>query len=247
MHKLSGYLLVGLLLLVWEVSAQVRIVPSSAWPPFSLTILEMLRGFASGELFVPWIGTVRHLLAGFAFGGACGVIAGVLLGYFPILYRMFNPIIETIRPIPTPAIIPPLILLLGIDDKLKLTVIAIAVFFPVFINTVGGVRDISYVMWDTARTFRVGGLRTMLSVILPASVPAILAGLRIAIGLALVVTVVSEMTAGTSGFGYYIIQMQFAMRPEAMYASVIILAITGYSLNALAVQVERRLLYWKRA
>lgn len=247
MRKLSGVLLVIALLIAWELSAQLSIVPSSSWPSLSKTLLEIYKGMVSGELLVPWLGTVGHLLQGFALGSGIGITTGIVFSFFPVLYRIFNPIIEVIRPVPTPAIIPPLILLLGIDDALKITVISIAVFFPVFINTVSGVRGVSEVLVNTARTFRISNLTTMLFIILPGSVPSILAGLRTAIGLALVVTVVAEMTAGSSGFGYFIIQMQFAMRPEAMYASVIILSVTGYLLNSVAVFIERRLLFWHQS
>jgi ABC-type nitrate/sulfonate/bicarbonate transport system permease component len=101
------------------------------------------------------------------------------------------------------------------------------------------------VLIDTARTFHVDALRVILFVIFPAALPAIMAGLRVAIGLALVVTIVAEMTAGSSGFGYYIVQMQFAMRPQAMYAAIIILALTGYALNGISLRIERSVLHWK--
>ena len=125
-----------------------------------------------------------------------------------------------LRRIPAPAIVPPLILFLGVDDSMKIAVVAMACFFPVFINTLAGVEGIDDVLLQTARTLRTGRVRTLTRVVLPAPLPMIAAGLQIAIGIGLVVTVISDMIAGSSGLGNYIVQMQYAMKPEAMYAAI---------------------------
>jgi ABC-type nitrate/sulfonate/bicarbonate transport system permease component len=130
------------------------------------------------------------------------------------------------------------------DDSLKITVVAMACFFPVFINTLAGVEGIDDVLLQTARTFRTGRIRTLTRVFLPATLPMIAAGLRIAIGIGLVVTVIPEMIAGSSGLGYYIVQMQYAMKPEAMYAAIATLALTGYALNRIFLVLEAYLVPW---
>jgi ABC-type nitrate/sulfonate/bicarbonate transport system permease component len=103
---------------------------------------------------------------------------------------------------------------------MKIAVVAMACFFPVFINTLASVEGIDDVLLQTARTLRTGRVRTLTRVVLPAPLPMIAAGLQIAIGIGLVVTVISDMIAGSSGLGYYIVQMQYAMKPEAMYAAI---------------------------
>jgi ABC-type nitrate/sulfonate/bicarbonate transport system permease component len=127
---------------------------------------------------------------------------------------------------------------------LKVCVVALACFFPLFLNTLAGVANVDDVLLQTARTFRVRSARLLLSVVLPASLPMIAAGMRVAIGIALVVTVIAEMIAGAAGLGYYIVQMQYAMRPEAMYAAVICLAATGYLLNRIFLVAEARCIPW---
>src|SRR5262249_50272932 len=153
-----------------------------------------------------------------------------------------GPWIEMLRPVPISAIVPPLILLLGLDDALKIFAVAFSVFFPVAVNTIAGVRAVDPVAIDVGRTLRVGRLATIRGVIIPASLPYILAGMRISLPLALIVAVTAEMISGSAGIGYYLITMQYAMRPADMYAAVFLLALLGYLLNAAFLATERRLL-----
>lgn len=114
------------------------------------------------------------------------------------------------------------------------------------VNTIAGVRAVDPTALDVARTFQAGQLRTLVNVVLPASLPYILAGLRTSLALALIVSVVAEMVAGSEGIGYYIMTMQYAMRSSDMYAAIFLLAALGYSLNLILLAVERRSLHWWR-
>ncbi len=243
-RRLRGVLLIAALLVLWEASARFGWANSSNWPPVSGVVVALVQGWASGELAALVASTLKRMLIGFAFGCAAGVTFGALLGISRWARYTLKPLIEVIRPIPAPAIVPILILFLGVDDLLKIVVIALACFFPVFLNTLAGIAGVDSVLIETARTFRIGRLRTLLQVILPAATPMIAAGMRIAIGIALVVTVISEMIAGSAGLGYYIVQMQYALKPEPMYAAVISISAAGYLLNRLFVLLERWWLPW---
>jgi ABC-type nitrate/sulfonate/bicarbonate transport system permease component len=242
--RASGLALILALLVLWEASARLGWVQSQSWPPFSAVLAAAWRGFTDGELSLPLLSSLGRMLAGYAIGCSLGVAVGLLLGGNRWIRYLVLPVLEVIRPIPIPAIVPPLILFLGIDDALKIFVVALASFFPALINTMAGVLGVDDVLLQTARTFRTGWTRTMLRVVLPATLPAIASGLRVAIGLALVVTIVAEMIAGSAGLGYYIVQMQYALRPDAMYAAVLCLALTGYTLNRLFLLGEARLIPW---
>jgi ABC-type nitrate/sulfonate/bicarbonate transport system permease component len=244
--RLSGWLLVLACLVLWELSARFGAIESTSWPPFTSVVWAMVEGFASGELLRITLSTLGRMAAGFTFGSVAGVLVGLLLGTLPALARALMPTLEAWRPLPIPAIVPPLILFLGLDDLLKVTVVAIATYFPVMVNTLGGVRNIDPILLATARTFRLTRIRTLVAVVLPAALPSVLAGLRTALALALVVTTVAEMIAGSGGIGYYIIETQYAMRPDQMYAGVLCLAVIGYVVNALFVGIERRLIAWDR-
>jgi ABC-type nitrate/sulfonate/bicarbonate transport system permease component len=244
--RLSGWLLVLACLVLWELGARFGAIESTSWPPFTSVVSAAAAGLASGELPRIVLSTLRRMAAGFAFGSVAGVAVGLLLGTLPMLARALTPTLEGLRPLPIPAIVPPLILFLGLDDLLKITVVSIAVFFPVMVNTLGGVRDIDPILLATARTFHASRTRTLAAVVLPASLPSVMAGLRTALALALVVTIVAEMIAGSGGIGYYILETQYAMRPDQMYAGVLCLAVIGYVLNVLFVGIERRLIAWNR-
>ena len=242
-HRVWGVGLLLLLLLLWQVSA-LRWVSSTNWPPVTEVARALVAGLRSGELLQVFGSTLWRMATGFALGSAAGVVLGLAMGSLPRVNAALRPLVELVRPIPIPAIIPPLILLLGIDHAMKVFIVAFACFFPVLVNTIGGVRSVDRTALDVARTLQVGRLRTQLQVVLPTSLPYILAGLRISLALALIVSVVAEMIAGSEGVGYYIMTMQFAMRASDMYAAIVLLAALGYGLNRAVLAVEHRLLHW---
>ena len=242
-HRVWGVGLLLLLLLLWQVSA-LRWVSSTNWPPVTEVARALVAGLRSGELLQVFGSTLWRMATGFALGSLAGVVLGLAMGSLPRVNAALRPLVELVRPIPIPAIIPPLILLLGIDHAMKVFIVAFACFFPVLVNTIGGVRSVDRTALDVARTLQVGRLRTQLQVVLPTSLPYILAGLRISLALALIVSVVAEMIAGSEGVGYYIMTMQFAMRASDMYAAIVLLAAVGYGLNRAMLAVEHRLLHW---
>ncbi len=242
-YRLWGVLLLAALLVLWQVSA-LYWVNSSNWPPVTEIARALVDGLRSGELAQVFGSTLWRMAAGFAIGSAAAVLVGVAMASFAPVDAALRPLVELLRPIPMPAIVPPLILLLGIDDAMKIFAVAFACFFPVLVNTVGGVRAVDPTALDVARTFQVGRLRALRQVVLPASLPFILAGLRTSLALALIVSVVAEMIAGSEGIGYYIMTMQYAMRASDMYAAIFLLAALGYGLNLALLGVEKRLLHW---
>jgi ABC-type nitrate/sulfonate/bicarbonate transport system permease component len=245
-HRLPGFVLLLALLLLWQVSAQVW-VTSANWPAVTDILRALFAGLRSGELAQVFGSTLWRMAVGLTLGSAAGVLLGLAMAMIPRLDAALRPVVELLRPIPIPAVVPPLILLLGIDHAMKVFVTTFACLFPVLINTVGGVRAVDPTMLDVARTFQVGRTQALLQVVLPASLPYILAGLRISLALALIVSVVAEMIAGSEGIGSYIVTMQYAMRGSDMYAAIFLLAAVGYSLNAVLLGIERRLLHWWRA
>lgn len=241
--RLAGFVLLAALLLLWQVSA-LSWVSSTNWPPFTQVLLALVQGLRSGELFEVFGSSLARMASGFALGSAAGVAVGVAMARSRWVNAALDPLLELLRPIPVPALVPPLILLLGLDNAMKITVVAFAVFFPVLINTITGVRGVDPVALDVARTFRAGRWRTLWAVVLPAALPYILTGLRVSLALALIVTVVAEMIAGSAGLGYHLMTMQYAMRAADMYAAILVLAAVGYTLNRTMLALERRVLHW---
>lgn len=242
-RRWSGLALLAALLVLWEVSAGWW-VSSNNWPRLSVVLLSLVQGLRSGELLQVFASSLYRMAAGYAAGTAVAVLVGLWLARQRWARAALEPLLEVLRPIPIPAIVPPLILLLGVDDAMKIFVVAFSCFFPVLINTMAGVRAVDATVLDVARTFQLGAIRTLWRVVVPSSLPYILAGMRVSLALALIVTVVAEMIAGSAGIGYHIVTMQYAMRAGDMYAAIVLLALTGYALNALVVALERRTIHW---
>jgi ABC-type nitrate/sulfonate/bicarbonate transport system permease component len=244
--RLSGVCLVVALLLLWEASVQWGWIESDNWPAFSAVLVSFVRGIENGELVTAIWSSLWRMARGYAAGCALAVAMGVLLAAWRPARLTLQPLIEFVRPIPAPAIIPPLMFLLGVDDGLKIFVVAFATFFPVLVNTMSGVASVDAVYHQVARTFGVTSAAILWRVVMPAALPHILAGMRISLALALIVTVVVELVAGSQGIGYYVISMQFASRAADMYAAIVLLTAVGYALNRGFVAFEARALHWSR-
>jgi ABC-type nitrate/sulfonate/bicarbonate transport system permease component len=237
------WLMLGLLVL-WELSARTGLITSSNWPPVSAILMSAGKDLGNGELVAALGGTLYRMAVGFALGAISGVVLGVLLSLSRLSRLTLEPTIELLRPLPIPALIPPLILFLGLDDPMKIAVVAFTVFFPVFVNTLHGALAIEPTYRAVAATFCSPWHTRILGVLLPATLPYVFAGLRISLGLAFVSVVAAEMVAGDSGIGYYITSMQYAGRGADMFAALFLVGLSGYLINWAFVALERRVLFW---
>ena len=235
--------IVGLLLAL-EAAVRAGKVNGAIVPPPTV-VLQKLAAIVSGGSFLAPLGQTMYLLAvSYVLGCALAVAAGLLMGRYKFVDGLLEPLVEFLRPLPKPALLPPLMLFLGLGDAMKITVISLGVFFPVLINTVQGVRGTDPVLLDVGRTFGHPPAAAVRKIILPASLPLILAGMRVSLGLGLVLVIVAEMMAGNGGIGFLVVDMQRSFRSADMYAWIVILAVLGYLLNALFVRLERRLIHW---
>ncbi|MBS7813354.1 ABC transporter permease [Roseococcus pinisoli] len=242
---LPGLLVLGLILLGLELAVETGWVRRALMPPPTAIALTLWDLLASGEFVAPLLSTMELVFTGFAIGSALGIAGGLAMGWFPAVFRLLEPLVELMRPIPKAALVPPLMLFLGIGTTMKVTSVALAVLFPVLVNTLQGVRGTDRVMLDAARTHGWGTAHTLRHLVLPAALPFILAGMRISLGLALVLAVLAEMLSGQGGLGFLILDMQRSFLIRQMYAWLIILAVLGLALNGLFLLAERRALHWQ--
>jgi ABC-type nitrate/sulfonate/bicarbonate transport system permease component len=242
--NLVGFVFLALLLALWEVSVRAGWIQAFGFPPFSRVVGAFWQFMVSGEVVQVLLPSLQRWGIGYAIAIVVGVGIGVLMGYVTFFYRLLEPITELIRPIPSPAYVPVAIMFLGIDDAMKVFVIAFASFFPIMVNTFAGVRSIDAVQMNTARTFGIPRLTTMWHVVLPAASPYIFAGMRVSLAISLILTIIAEMIAGNSGIGYYILLAQRSFRVGEMYAGIIVLGLVGYALNRLFLVVEGWALKW---
>ncbi len=235
--------LVALVLLL-ELAVRAGWINAVLVPPPSSVAQRLYTVVAAGTVFAPLGRTMYLLTLAYAIGCVLAIALGVLMGRFRPVHGLLEPLVEVLRPLPKPALLPPLMLFLGLGDTMKITAVALGVFFPVLINTIQGVRGVDPVLVDVARTFQHSRVALLWKVVLPSALPLILSGMRISLGIALVLVVIAEMMAGTGGIGYLIIDLQRSFRVVDMYAWVVILAALGYALNELFVRIERRAIHW---
>jgi ABC-type nitrate/sulfonate/bicarbonate transport system permease component len=211
--------------------------PTDVW----WTLWDIIR---HGEFLAPLGSTLLLFGVGYVLAMVLGIGLGLVMGTSKVCSDLFEPLVEGVRPIPKAALIPALMLFLGIDSEMKIASIILASFFPVLINTVQGVRGVDPVLVGTGRTFGTGRTAIVLKIILPSAIPYIVAGMRVSLALALLTTILAEMLAGTGGLGALILDHQRSFRVRQMYSWLVILALLGLFLNVAMTYAERRLVPW---
>jgi ABC-type nitrate/sulfonate/bicarbonate transport system permease component len=245
LNRWPGFLLIVVILVVWEYASAYKLIDPVSMPRVSTIALSWVKSINGGALLESLAPTLGRIGAGFGLAALIAIPLGLLMGSVPFIYRLFEPITEFVRPIPSSAYIPVAILFLGIDNEMKVFVVFLASLFPILLNTYSGVRGIDPVLIDTGRTLGVSWMRALWSIVLPASMPSILTGLRISLGISLIVVVVAEMIAGNSGIGYFILDMQRIFRVPEMFAGIFTLGVLGFGINFLFLKVEGWLLRWR--
>ena len=228
----------------WFASANST---SPYWPPLSKIWQSVQDNWIHGGHFKSdFVPTMRRVAIGYSSAVAVGVSAGLALGSSPTLRRAFEPVLELVRATPGIAIIPISMLIFGIGDSQKAFVITFVCVWPILLNTTEGVRGIDQSFYDAAAIYGFRKRDRLFRVTLPGSSPQMFAGLRIALAQALLVCVVAELFASSSGLGYFIEYTQQTFRVTDMWSGIIVLAIAAYLVNLLFVTVESRVLYWHR-
>jgi ABC-type nitrate/sulfonate/bicarbonate transport system permease component len=196
--------------------------------------------FLTGEAVDNVLPSIGRILAGWAIGGAIGIVVGLLLGRSRVWLDYTRPLINLLRALPAPALLPVFLVLFDLGTPVQLATIVFGVVWPVLLNTIQGAQAVDPVQIDTAKAF---GRRSFV-VVLPAALPKICAGLRIALSLSLVLMVISELVGATNGIGYQLQVASHSFDMPATWAWIALLGLLGNALNAAFLAVERRALSW---
>lgn len=231
-------------LAVLELSTISGLLPEKTFPRISDDLRE-LAGMAGGaELWTAIGRTVQGWAISFGLAAAIGVLLGIAIGSNAVLHAATNAVIEFLRPIPSVALIPLVVLVLGTGLQSKIFLATFAASWPVLVATIYGMRDIEPVALETARSFRARLHDRLLSVVLPSAVPYIAPGLRVASTTALILCVTAELVIGAPGLGQSITVAQAGGQYQLMYALIIATGLLGVLLNLVFVAFEKRLLRW---
>ena len=243
----TGWLMFAVLLLFWELGSRSNPKLALYIPPLSQVLASLSEVIFSGQITVHLFATLARFLKGYLLAAALAVTLGICLGYFRFAHSLLEMLIEFLRPMPSVAIIPVAILLLGIGDAMIVAVTVYASTWPILVNTIDGVRHIEGTLIDTGRTFGLARRRILWQIILPAASPSIVTGLRVSLSIALILVTTAEMIAGSNGLGFFILDEERALRSSHMYAGIMLVALLGYLLNRLFVALEQKAMQWRCA
>lgn len=243
--------LVGIVV-VWQVATTLMDNP---YFPTPLKIVQ-----TAGALWLPGedglltpsmrrdvLPSIGRALAGFSVAVVVGVLLGTAIALSRHLEGYLDWILQFMRAVPPPTLFPVFLILLGTTDQMRIALIAFGSVWPILLNTIEGVRGVRPLTIETSRVFRINRVRRLVKVILPAAGPKILAGVRTSLSLSLILMVISEMIASSSGIGYQLVQAQRSFAITRMWAAILLLAVLGYLFNLVLTLVERRILAWQRA
>jgi len=244
--RASGFVFVLVLVAAWELVA--RAIEGFAFflPPFSTILIALGKMTRSGEIPLHSLETLGRLFLGYACGILVAVPLGTVIGYSRPLYHVSEPTLEFLRPAPAIAIMPIAFLFFGLDVRMKVFVIAWGAFWPILLNAVDGVRSIDSILFETARIYGYRGRGMLGRIVLPAALPYTMAGLRLGLTISLILAIFVEIFTSGSGLGFLIVEYRAAIRIPEVYASILMVALLGYLLNAGFVAVEDRVIRWYR-
>ena len=242
----GGILTIISLLTLWELGSKFEIVHPVYIPRISLILQALLSVISSGELLLHYKVSLFRMFTGYGLSAVLGISCGLIIGYSRVVFNLTEPVIEFCRPTPVSAIIPVVILLLGIGNEMKIFIVAWASFWPILVNTIDGVRGVDRTLIETARIFGATSWELFRGVIIQAASPHIVTGMRVSIAISLIVTVIAEMLAGNSGIGFFVLDAERTFRIPEMYAGVFSMAVVGYSVNRVFVLAESHIMAWHK-
>lgn len=234
----------ALLVVVWWVATASS--TNLYIPPLETILRAFVRDWFGPNLISDGLPSIAKFAAGFLIASVTGIVLGLLIGLSPTLSAALDPLIQFFRAIPPPALLPVALLVVGIGPGMSIAVIAIGAVWPTLLNTIDGVRAVDPQVRDMAASYRLPLGTRIVKVVLPAASPQIFAGLRVSLQLSIILIVVAEMFASTSGIGFYVLYSQQTFGIPETWAGTLVLGLLGYLATLLFVLVERRVLGWHR-
>jgi ABC-type nitrate/sulfonate/bicarbonate transport system permease component len=242
--RLLGLIVPLVLLASWEIGSRVGSINPLFFPPPSRIATVALERLSDGTLFTELFATMYRLLLGFFIGALVGYVAGVLMAMNTLLRQLFEPLLSALYTIPKIVLLPIFLLLLGFGDPPKIALIALTVFFYVWVNTLGSARNIPSEYFAIAKTMTKRQWSIVRHVVLPASLPSVFTGLRIGIAVATLITISAEFIVGDSGLGYLIFNSRRLLKFEDAYVGIVVVGLLGFLLQNIVKLIGRRVTPW---
>jgi sulfonate transport system permease protein len=241
------WLLPVTLVVAWQIAASTGLISTRVLPAPSSVLLAAWRLGRSGELLRHIEISFARAALGFVIGGGIGFLLGLLNGVVPIASRLLDSLLQMLRNIPHLALIPLVILWFGIDEEAKLFLVALGVFFPIYLNTYHGVRTIDAGLAEMGRAYGLDGFAYFRQVVLPGALPSVLVGVRYALGIMWLTLIVAETISASSGIGYMTMNAREFLQTDIVVLGILIYALLGKLADSATVLLERRWLAWHPA
>ncbi|MCX5540300.1 aliphatic sulfonate ABC transporter permease SsuC [Paraburkholderia sp. CNPSo 3076] len=246
-RRLAPWLVPLAVLLIWELAARSGVLSTRVLPE-PLAVVRAARSLIeSGEMWADVRVSTWRALSGFAIGGGIGLVLGLATGLFKPVETALDSTVQMVRNIPALAMIPLVILWFGIGEEAKVFLVALGVFFPVYVNTFHGIRSVDAHLVEMARSYGLKGFALYREVILPGALPSILVGVRFALGLMWVTLIVAETISAQSGIGYMTMNAREFLQTDVVVVGILLYAALGKLADWLAKSLERVALRWHPA
>jgi sulfonate transport system permease protein len=230
--------------LAWEFLVHAGLANGRLVPPPSRIFAALYELAQAGELSRHVLATTTRVAAGFAIGVLSGTLIGAIAGYSSLTRRLLDPTLQGLRAVPSIAWVPLFILWLGIFEESKVTLIAVGVFFPVYLGTLGAILSIDRKIVEVGRVFRLSALGLVRRILLPAILPAYVLALRGGLGLGWMFVVAAEFMGASEGLGYLLIDGQQLGKPDQIVAAILAFAVLGKLSDSLIVAISAPFLRW---
>jgi sulfonate transport system permease protein len=222
-----GWIIPVFLLVLWEILARVGYLPANWLPAPTVVARTIYELGVAGDLWKHLGITFARVAIGFLVGASAGTFLGALTGYLPVARKLLDPMLQSLRSVPSIAWVPLFLLWLGIEETSKIALISVGAFFPVYLNLSVAVRHVDSKLIEVGRLYRLNSFAMVRLIVLPAVLPEYIVGLRSGLGLAWMFVVAAELLGASSGLGYLMIDGQMTGRAAIIIASVILFAVCG--------------------
>jgi ABC-type nitrate/sulfonate/bicarbonate transport system permease component len=233
------------LLVIWQILLELGFGDRRFVPAPSDIAVRFWELTLNGELALHTAATLWRIIVGFVIGAVPAIAIGLLMAMFRPVRIFFDPLIAALMPIPKVALMPLLLLALGFGDASKIALVAIAVFFPVIVNTYAGAANIDRIYWDVAKNYGASSYVLFTRVVFFGALPLIFAGLKISLAVSFVVLVAAEFVASKTGLGYLIWNSWELLQVDYMFVGIVVIGILGLITAVLFQEIERKLIPWK--
>jgi NitT/TauT family transport system permease protein len=244
--RLTGLASPLALLVLWEGSARAGIIDPRFFPAPSSIAVAFVHLCASGELWENLSASLVRLFWGYMLGGIPALLLGLAMGLYRPVRAIVDPLVAATYPVPKSAILPLVLLVFGLGEASKIVMVALGVFYPMLINTAAGVMQIDRIYLDVGRNFGAGRWQTFRTIALPGAAPLIMAGIKLGVGMGLILIAIAEMVGAQNGIGYMIWNAWQLMAVETMYVALAVIAVLGFAFSVALDELERWILPWKR-